>query len=118
MLPHFLGEPGGRAVLRRPDAGIVIEDVQRTEPPAGRLHERGDVAGARDVGANKGGCAPFRCDPGDRLLPSLFVPIAHDDSGPLGREQEARRAPDPAAAAGDEGNLPLQAFHPHSLDGQ
>ena len=106
---------GERQIGERPHlsgrAGIVEGDVEPAEAAQRRLDERFREALVAHVAGDGNGLAARFRDLRDKRIELRLPPGRHHDAGALPGEELRRRATDPGACAGDDGDLVCERGH-------
>jgi hypothetical protein len=110
-VPHAFVGRVHRAVVAQHDAGVVVQDVEASEPVDRRPNHLGGVALSRDVGVDEQRLAALPVDPLDDLVSGIVVHIGQGHPGALGREQGGGDTAHPTAAAGDQRDLAVEPPH-------
>jgi hypothetical protein len=111
-VPGFRFGRQDRVVVRRHDAGVVVDDIDPAVT-AHRLREhRLHAIGTGHIGGLEEGLPAL----GGRLLPRLPADVRDADPGALRREQERRLPADAARGARDHRHLSVQPSHQTSVE--
>ncbi len=103
----------------RVGGGVVDEDVDATEPLDRGRDAGGDLVGLAGIGGEHRGLPAGGADLVGRRLERVLLARREHHVGARPGEGGGDRLADPAAGAGDQGDLPLQAdLHPQEPNGR